>query len=105
VSKPTPAPDIVAPVLPASTSEPSRPKLPAAPKAPSVADVGDGVRQAGEGLSATVQSVGKTLNTVAAPLAPPVGQALEDLTKLVAALLQKSTNLVGGTLNNVLGQR
>jgi hypothetical protein len=105
VSKPSPAPDIVAPVLPASTSEPSRPKLPAAPKAPSVADVGDGVREAGEGLSATVQSVGKTLNTVAAPLAPPVGQALEDLTKLVAALLQKSTNLVGGTLNNVLGQR
>lgn len=103
-AKRSPAPEIAAPVVPASTPEPPRRKAPATPKAPDVADLGDGVRKAGEGLSATVQGVGKTLDAVAAPLAPPVGKALEDLTKLVAALLQRSTGLVGGALDNALGR-
>jgi hypothetical protein len=65
---------------------------------------GDGVRQAGEDLSSAAHSTGKALSDVTAPLGPPVSAAVQKVLDLVAVLLQRTTNSLGGTLDK-LGQR
>jgi hypothetical protein len=62
---------------------------------------GEGVRRVGDDLSSKVQSTGKALADVTAPLGPPVGAAVQKVLDLVAALLQRTTNALGGTLDAV----
>lgn len=79
---------------------------PAATPAPAahIPATGDGVRRVGDGLSSTAQSTGKALADVTAPLGPPVSAAVQKVLDLVAALLQRTTNSLGGTLDT-LGSR
>jgi hypothetical protein len=76
--------------------------------APAVAEhkatTGDGVRRAGEDLSSAAHSTGKALSDATAPLGPPVSAAVQKVLDLVAVLLQRTTNGLGGTLDK-LGQR
>jgi hypothetical protein len=65
---------------------------------------GDGVRRVGDGLSSTAHSTGQALADVTAPLGPPVSAAVQKVLDLVAALLRRTTNGLGGTLDAV-GQR
>jgi hypothetical protein len=65
---------------------------------------GDGVRQAGKDLSSVAHNTGKALSDVTAPLAPPVSAAVQKVLDLVAALLQRTTNTLGGTVDQ-LGQK
>jgi hypothetical protein len=65
---------------------------------------GDGVRQAGKDLSSVAHQTGKALSDVTAPLAPPVSAAVQKVLDLVAALLQRTTNSLGGTVDK-LGQK
>jgi hypothetical protein len=79
---------------------------PAAPAAPAshITATGDGVRRVGEDLSSTAHSTGKALADVTAPLGPPVSAAVQKVLDLVATLLRRTTNSLGGTLDAV-GQR
>ncbi|HUR84642.1 MAG TPA: hypothetical protein VMY78_04795 [Solirubrobacteraceae bacterium] len=75
---------------------------PAAKPAPApVSHAGDGVRRVGEGLSSTAQKTGSALGDVTAPLGPPVSEAVQKVLDLVAAVLQRTTNGLGGTLDKV----
>ncbi len=76
----------------------------AAPAPAPKAATGDGVRKAGQDLSSAAHSTGKALSAVTAPLGPPVSAAVQKVLDLVAALLQRTTNSLGGTLDK-LGQR
>lgn len=71
----------------------------AAPKLPTVPESGDAVREVGEGVSSGVQDAGKALSDVTSLVSPPVAQAVEDLAKLVAALLERTTRSLGGSLD------
>ncbi len=66
---------------------------------------GDGVRRVGDGLSSTAQNSGKALADVTAPLGPPVSAAVQKVLDLVAALLRRTTNSLGGTLDAAAGQK
>jgi hypothetical protein len=77
---------------------------PPAPAPKRVVPTGDGVRRLGDDLSSAAQNTGKALSDVTAPLAPPVGSAVQKVLDLVAATLQKTTNGLGGTLDK-LNQR
>lgn len=79
----------------AQTTEPS---APAAPK-PSA---GDGVRSAGEGLKGTVQSTGDALAQLTDPLLPPLTGATQEVLDVVAELLRRTTNGLGGTVDGLL---
>ena len=75
---------------------------PAAPVAAShMPATGDGVRRVGEDLSSTAHSTGEALADVTAPLGPPVSAAVQKVLDLVAALLRRTTNGLGGTLDAV----
>lgn len=89
-----PQPQIVQP--PAAAHTPPALHLPAA---------GDGLRRVGDGLSSTAQNTGKALAGVTAPLGPPVSVAVQKVLDLVAALLRRTTNGIGGTLDTATGQR
>jgi len=65
---------------------------------------GDGVRRVGDDLSSTAHSTGQALADVTAPLSPPVSAAVQKVLDLVAALLRRTTNGLGGTLDK-LGAR
>ena len=65
---------------------------------------GDGVRKAGEDLSSAAHSTGQALSQVTAPLAPPVSAAVQKVLDLVAVLLQRTTNSLGGTLDKLGGR-
>jgi hypothetical protein len=72
-----------------------------APSAVHLPPTGDGVRRVGEDLSSTVHSTGKALADATAPLAPPVSAAVQKVLDLVAVLLQRTTNGLGGTLDTL----
>lgn len=86
---------------PPEVAEPA-PAAPAA-QAPAVhiPATGDGVRRVGEDLSSTAKSTGKALADVTAPLGPPVSAAVQKVLDLVAALLKRTTDSLGGTLDAV----
>ncbi len=89
------------------SSVPPKPVIrqpPAPAAAPHITATGDGVRRVGEDLSSTAHSTGKALADVTAPLGPPVSAAVQKVLDLVAALLRRTTNGLGGTLDAV-GQR
>lgn len=66
---------------------------------------GDGVRRVGEDLSSTAQHTGQALADLTAPLGPPVSAAVQTVLDLVAALLRRTTNGLGGTLDTATGRR
>ena len=66
---------VIAPPPPATT-DPSAGIDPQAPAA------GDGVRELGDSVTATVDDTGKTAGNAAAPLGPPVSQAVQEILNL-----------------------
>ncbi len=62
----------------------------------------DAVRELGDGLSGTVQKAGTGLAT---PLAAPLGSTVEQVSKLLAALLQRATGSVADVLDRILGRQ
>lgn len=87
---------------PVSAPQPAvTPQAPAPPK-PSA---GDGVRSAGEGLSGVVQSTGDALAQLTDPLLPPVTAATQKVLNVVAELLRRTTNGLGGTVDGLLTPR
>jgi hypothetical protein len=75
----------------------------APPPAPTSAELkpaaGDGVREVGAALSATVQGTAGATDAVYAPLGPPVAEAVQKVLDLVTALLQGTTTAIGGALD------
>lgn len=66
---------------------------------------GDGVRSAGEGLGGTVQSTGDALAQLTDPLLPPVTAATQKVLDVVAELLRRTTDGLGGVVDGVLAPR
>jgi hypothetical protein len=62
---------------------------------------GDGVRRVGEDLSSTAHNTGTALADLTAPLGPPVSAAVQKVLDLVAVLLQRTSNGLGGTLDKL----
>jgi len=62
---------------------------------------GDAVRRVGDGLSSTAQKTGTALSDVTSPLGPPVSEAVQQVLDLVALVLQRTTDSLGGTLDKV----
>jgi hypothetical protein len=75
----------------------------APPPAPTSAELepaaGDGVREVGAALSATVQGTAGATDAAYAPLGPPVAEAVQKVLDLVTALLQGTTTAIGGALD------
>jgi len=93
----------VSTAVPMAQSDPQ--PIVTAPPAPShQTPTGDGVRRAGQDLSSVAHNAGKALSDATAPLAPPVSAAVQKVLDLVAALLQRTTNTLGGTVDS-LGQK
>jgi hypothetical protein len=72
-----------------------------APPAPQTTPTADGVRRAGEDLSSVVQNTGKALSDITEPLAPPVSSAVQKVVDLVADVLRRTTNGLGGALDQL----
>ena len=65
--------------------------------------VGDGVREVGDAVGATVQSTGKSAGAVAAPLlGPPVAKAVQDVLDLLSSVLQGATGALAGVLDRAV---
>ena len=69
----------------------------ATPKKPSP-NLGDGVKQLGDGLSSTVLQAGTTLAEVTAPLSPTLAAAVQQVLTVAAGLLESTTDALGGAL-------
>jgi hypothetical protein len=68
--------------------------------------VGDGVRDVGDAVSATVQDTGKSAAEVTAPLlGPPVAQAVQDVLDLLTSVLKGATGALGGVVDTALPRR
>jgi hypothetical protein len=82
-----------------------RPRAPAPAAVPVVRKpaTGDGVRDVGEAVGATVKKTG--LAGAVAPLGPPVSQAVQDVLDLLTAALQGATGGLGGVLDNAVPRR
>lgn len=71
--------------------------------APSQPVVGDGVRDVGDAVSATVQGTGKSAGAATAPLlGPPVSQAVQDVLDLLTSVLQGAASAVGGVIDTAV---
>jgi len=92
------------PTPPVSTSEPQTvtPQASSNPSAPKRTAAGDGVRSAGEDLSGGVQNTADALAKITDPLLPPVSAATQKVLNLVAELLHRSTDGLGGAVDGLL---
>jgi hypothetical protein len=63
---------------------------------------GDGVRELGDSVSATVEGTGGAAGDAAAPLGPPVSQAVQNVLNLLDKLLKGATGGLAGTLDSAL---
>ena len=63
---------------------------------------GDGVRDLGDSVSATVGETGEAAGDATAPLGPPVSQAVQEVLNVVQSLLKGATDGLAGTLDNAL---
>lgn len=80
-------PSLTPPPPPAATPTPSRPQI------------GQGVKDVGDAVTATVQGTG----AAAAPLlGPPVSQIVQDLIDLLSSVLQGTTGALGGALDKTV---
>jgi hypothetical protein len=87
-------PTVEAPAPAAATQEPAA-HIPAS---------GDGVRRVGDDLSSKAHSTGQALADLTAPLGPPVSAAVQKVLDLVAALLKRTTDGLGNTLDSAAGR-
>jgi hypothetical protein len=68
--------------------------------------VGDGVRDVGDAVSATVQGTGKSAGEATAPLlGPPISQAVQDVLDLLTSVLQGTAGAVGGAIDTAVPRR
>ena len=84
---------------------PQAPSDPSTPSAPKPTAAGDGVRTAGENLSGGVQNTADALAKITDPLLPPVTAATQKVLNLVAELLRRSTDGLGGAVDGLLAPR
>jgi len=63
------------------------------------------VRTAGEDLSGKVQGTADALARVTDPLLPPVAAATQKVLNVVAELLRRTTDGLGGTVDGLLAPR
>ena len=67
---------------------------------------GDGVREVGDAVSATVQSTGKSAGNAATQLlGPPVSKAVQQVLDLLTSVLQGATGGLGGALDGAVPTR
>jgi hypothetical protein len=66
---------------------------------------GDGVRDLGNSVSATVGETGDAAGDATAPLGPPVSQAVQDVLDIVQSLLKGATDGLAGTLDTALPRK
>jgi len=67
-------------------------------------NLGDGVKKLGDDVSSTVTQTGAVLAQVTAPLGPPVSAAVQQVLNVVVAIVQQTTNALGGLLGAQSGQ-
>jgi hypothetical protein len=84
-----------------SLPQPSDAK-PSAPASPAKKAAGDGVRTAGDDISSTVQSAGTALSQITDELLPPVTKTVQSVVNILAALLRRTTNGLGGVVDGAL---
>jgi hypothetical protein len=77
-------------------------KPPAAPTTPARKAAGDGVRTAGDDISSKVQNAGNALTQVTDELLPPVTKTVQSVVNILAALLRRTTNGLGGVVDGAL---
>lgn len=94
--------DAAVPTLDKPVTRPRPTPTPAPAPAPAAATTGDQVRKVGESLSSTVQNAGTALSQVTQPLAPPVSAAVQQVLNLVAEIVRRTTDGLGGTLDALL---
>jgi hypothetical protein len=80
---------------------------PIAPPAPVIAaeptsTTGDGVREVGDALSATVHGTTGATGALSVPLGPPVTEAVQKVLDVVTALLHGATTAIGATADATL---
>ncbi len=90
---------------PPQTGDPAATVTPPAALAPPKKSAGDGVRTAGEDLSGKVQGTADALAQVTDPLLPPVAAATQKVLNVVAELLRRTTDGLGGTVDGLLAPR
>ena len=73
----------------------------AAPPAARRKTAGDSVRTVGDDLSGTVQNTGDALAQITDPLLPPVASAVQKTLNLVAELLDRATDGLGGAVDGL----
>jgi hypothetical protein len=81
---------------------PPPPEAPTAGKTPAKPTIGDGVRDVGDVVTATVQG---TAAAAAPLLGPPVSQAVQDVLDLLTSVLQGATGALGGVLDTAVAPR
>ncbi len=91
------APNLDLPARPAADPPPAA--------APTPQRSGDHVRKVGTSLSSTVQNAGTALSQVTQPLAPPVSAAVQQVLNLVAEIVRRTTDGLGGTLDALLPKK
>lgn len=92
----------IAPVLdPPVVRRPANPPV----AAPTTQTSGDRVRKVGDSLSTTVQNAGNALSQATQPLAPPVSAAVQQVLNLVAKIVRRTTDGLGGTLDALLPRK
>ena len=84
---------------------PTAPPPPPAPAAPQRDTAGDHVSKVGESLSSTVQGTGSALADATQPLAPPVSAAVQQVLNIVAELVRRTTDGLGGALDTLVPPR
>lgn len=88
-------PHVPSPVVPpgdGTTGQPPADRQPAASPAAASPNLGDSVRQLGDGLSSTVAQTGAKLAEATAPLGRPVSLTVAQVFNIVAAVLNGATN-------------
>jgi hypothetical protein len=70
--------------------------------APAKKAAGDGVRTAGDDISSTVQNAGTALSQITDELLPPVTKTVQSVVNILAALLRRTTNGLGGVVDSAL---
>jgi hypothetical protein len=66
---------------------------------------GDGVRELGGAVSATVDDTSHAAGSATAPLGPPVSQAVQDVLDLLSSVVQGATGGLAATLDKALPKR
>lgn len=74
----------------------------AVPAPPAARKTGDHVRKVGDSLSATVEGTGAALASVTQPLSPPVSVVVQQVLNVVAEVINRATDGLGGAVDTLL---